>query len=204
MTTIQWRLKKIRRWCQDIGFRRCFLTVKRKWNWSKPGRFVNLFRRIQTEIRFVGIYDKFMNAFLNAVKRLKFGNGFSEGVPQFDLIVPIALEEGADNSYSRGLSIATCCHHLCQWKHYIRKNVKNICGDSNMSVAERAALGFMCKDINDAGRFMWLREYGLESKLSNMFHLTSLLKTICSSQSVEDLDLEFRIGNIDRKTPCKS
>ncbi|MFS8034594.1 hypothetical protein Hanom_Chr17g01582991 [Helianthus anomalus] len=58
MTTIQWRLKKIRRWCQGcgrlsplcirvyIGFRRCFLTVKRKWNWSKLGRFVNLFRRI--------------------------------------------------------------------------------------------------------------------------------------------------------------
>ncbi|MFS7971411.1 hypothetical protein Hanom_Chr09g00832511 [Helianthus anomalus] len=22
----------------DIGFRRCFLTVKRKWNWSKLGR----------------------------------------------------------------------------------------------------------------------------------------------------------------------
>ncbi|MFS8018481.1 hypothetical protein Hanom_Chr15g01392551 [Helianthus anomalus] len=38
MTTIQCRLKKIRRWCQDIGFRRCFLTVKRKWNWSKLGR----------------------------------------------------------------------------------------------------------------------------------------------------------------------
>ncbi|KAF5778010.1 putative methyltransferase TRM13 [Helianthus annuus] len=45
-----------------------------------------------------------------------------------------------------------------------QENVKNICGDRNMSVAESAALGFMCKDIIDAGRFMWLREYGLESK----------------------------------------
>ena len=35
----------------------------------------------------------------------------------------------------------------------------------NMSARERAALGFMCKDIIDAGRFMWMRDYGLESKL---------------------------------------
>ncbi|GJS31307.1 tRNA:m(4)X modification enzyme TRM13 isoform X2 [Tanacetum coccineum] len=35
----------------------------------------------------------------------------------------------------------------------------------NMSARERAVLGFMCKDIIDAGRFMWMREYGLESEL---------------------------------------
>lgn len=26
---------------------------------------------------------------------------------------------GGGNQNLRGLAIATCCHHLCQWKHYI-------------------------------------------------------------------------------------
>lgn len=29
-----------------------------------------------------------------------------------------------------------------------------------MKAAERALLGFMCKDIIDAGRLMWLKEQG--------------------------------------------
>lgn len=35
-----------------------------------------------------------------------------------------------------------------------------------MSAAERAVLGFMCKDIIDVGRLMWMREeqHGLESQ----------------------------------------
>lgn len=35
----------------------------------------------------------------------------------------------------------------------------------NMSVVDRAVLGFMCKDIIDAGRWMWLREQGLHSQI---------------------------------------
>lgn len=31
--------------------------------------------------------------------------------------------------------------------------------------ADRAALGFMCKDIIDMGRLMWIKECGLEAKL---------------------------------------
>ncbi|KAI7751537.1 hypothetical protein M8C21_013396 [Ambrosia artemisiifolia] len=123
--------------------------------------------------------------------------------PATDMTLRCCVGEGVAKSYLRGLSIATCCHHLCQWKHYINKgfflslgitkddfhaitwftswavdadhgsdvadtnieNVKNICGDINMSVKERAALGFMCKDIIDAGRLMWMKENGLESKL---------------------------------------
>lgn len=34
----------------------------------------------------------------------------------------------------------------------------------NMTVRERAVLGFMCKDIIDMGRLMWLKEYGLQSE----------------------------------------
>ncbi|KAK9216402.1 hypothetical protein WN944_008411 [Citrus x changshan-huyou] len=35
----------------------------------------------------------------------------------------------------------------------------------NMKAIERAVLGFMCKQIIDAGRLMWMKEQGLEAKL---------------------------------------
>ncbi|KAJ0053920.1 hypothetical protein Pint_00798 [Pistacia integerrima] len=31
------------------------------------------------------------------------------------------VEQSSGKHHMRGLSIATCCHHLCQWKHYINK-----------------------------------------------------------------------------------
>ncbi|GMH02243.1 hypothetical protein Nepgr_004082 [Nepenthes gracilis] len=117
----------------------------------------------------------------------------------------------------RGLAIATCCHHLCQWKHYINKTymwnigiskedfhaiswftswavdadhgselcyvdcesemqsiAENKCGEDakgveeilrNMNAVERALLGFMCKDIIDMGRLMWIKERGMEAEL---------------------------------------
>ncbi|XP_058197412.1 uncharacterized protein LOC131313232 isoform X1 [Rhododendron vialii] len=122
----------------------------------------------------------------------------------------------------RGLAIATCCHHLCQWKHYINKRYLSNLGitrqdfhaitwftswavdadhssglpgsvdvvsdlqiiffDSGMEeggkvglavedvlreikAVERAVLGFMCKDVIDMGRLMWIKEHGLEAQL---------------------------------------
>lgn len=118
----------------------------------------------------------------------------------------------------RGLAIATCCHHLCQWKHYINKRYLSNLGitreDFNvitwftswavdadhssdprgnvdlasdlpligmeedgkvarrvedilreMKAVERAVLGFMCKDVIDMGRLMWIKEHGLEAQL---------------------------------------
>lgn len=126
--------------------------------------------------------------------------------PATDMTLRCCVGEGVATSYLRGLSIATCCHHLCQWKHYINKGFflslgiskeefhaitwftswavdadhgsdfadtktenEKILAEvdmlSNMSATERAVLGFMCKDIIDAGRFMWMREYGLQSDL---------------------------------------
>lgn len=35
------------------------------------------------------------------------------------------VAEGTVNTYLRGLALATCCHHLCQWKHYISKFLSN-------------------------------------------------------------------------------
>lgn len=34
----------------------------------------------------------------------------------------------------------------------------------NMKAAERAVLGFMCKQIIDMGRLMWMKERGLETQ----------------------------------------
>ncbi|XP_058197413.1 uncharacterized protein LOC131313232 isoform X2 [Rhododendron vialii] len=118
----------------------------------------------------------------------------------------------------RGLAIATCCHHLCQWKHYINKRYLSNLGitrqdfhaitwftswavDADHSsglpgsvdvvsdlqiigmeeggkvglavedvlreikAVERAVLGFMCKDVIDMGRLMWIKEHGLEAQL---------------------------------------
>lgn len=120
------------------------------------------------------------------------------------------VDESKATCYLRGLAIATCCHHLCQWKHYINKSYMSnlgICKEEfhaitwftswavdadhgsdlsgaldcsedketgidsgmletddilrNMSGMEKALLGFMCKDIIDAGRLMWIKEQGL-------------------------------------------
>ncbi|XP_071718668.1 tRNA:m(4)X modification enzyme TRM13 [Rutidosis leptorrhynchoides] len=126
--------------------------------------------------------------------------------PATDMTLKCCVGEGVAKSYLRGLSIATCCHHLCQWKHFINKGFFKSLGItkdefhaitwftswavdadhgsdfadttthnekilaevdmlSNMSATERAVLGFMCKDIIDAARFMWMRDNGLESDL---------------------------------------
>ncbi|KAL6515890.1 hypothetical protein OROGR_019195 [Orobanche gracilis] len=173
----------------------------------------------------------------------------------------IAALRSQASCYLSGLAIATCCHHLCQWKSYINKryildlgfskedfhaiswftswavdadhgsefSIANcssqleitgksvVCGgggvgivlfvitlmqvvllsvelmvslsmivisrnekkelwlDSklwevgdivrNMEAIERAVLGYMCKDIIDAGRLMWVKARGLESEL---------------------------------------
>ncbi|PKH55890.1 hypothetical protein CRG98_050315 [Punica granatum] len=143
--------------------------------------------------------------------------------PATDLTLRCCLGEDivhndARNCSIRGLAIATCCHHLCQWKHYINKKYlrklgiareefhaitwftswavdadhssdlpeinnsraplpsieKEECGKEVtqvedavrcMKAAERAVLGFMCKQIIDVGRLMWLKELGLDGRL---------------------------------------
>ncbi|CAN0888671.1 tRNA:m(4)X modification enzyme TRM13 [Linum grandiflorum] len=123
---------------------------------------------------------------------------------------------GEENPYLEGFAIATCCHHLCQWKHYINKEFMLSLGISkeefhaitwftswavdgdhgaevsesglhlhlmekeqslateatgvdgvvrNMKAVERAALGFMCKQIIDKGRMAWGIRNELETHL---------------------------------------
>lgn len=124
----------------------------------------------------------------------------------------------SNSHHLKGLAIATCCHHLCQWQHYINNRYfsdlgftkedfhaitwftswavdadhgsdlpdtvdtrlhlqsieKKECGEDasgveeivrNMKAVERAVLGFMCKEIIDMGRLMWVKENGLETQL---------------------------------------
>ncbi|TXG63236.1 hypothetical protein EZV62_010230 [Acer yangbiense] len=135
------------------------------------------------------------------------------------LIVKFAIinSSNSGNHYLTGLSVAPCCHHLCQWKHYTNKKCflnlgitkeefhaitwftswavdadhssdcydftgskfhlesigKEECGGlaggvediiRNIKAVERAVLGFMCKQIIDMGRSMWIKECGFEAE----------------------------------------
>ncbi|KAI4365281.1 hypothetical protein MLD38_021278 [Melastoma candidum] len=158
---------------------------------------------------------------LNAVESLRGLNFLAIGKhlcgPATDMTIRCCLGEANSTGTSpgccmKGIAIATCCHHLCQWKHYINKEyfislglveeefnaitwftswavddnhgpdlslaqispiqineegqeqgVKGAIG--NMETIERAALGFMCKQIIDVGRLMWLRDSGLGARI---------------------------------------
>ncbi|KAL9273846.1 tRNA:m(4)X modification enzyme TRM13-like protein [Drosera capensis] len=131
--------------------------------------------------------------------------------PATDLTLRCCLSEGVDQAvrdHLRGLAVATCCHHLSQWMHYLiyllslllpsisllvyrldddlgfdlatmnvhQSELEPINIFSNdadgveevirgMKPAERAALGFMCKDIVDIGRMLWIKEQGMKAEL---------------------------------------
>ncbi|KAL8544785.1 hypothetical protein ACS0TY_005128 [Phlomoides rotata] len=179
---------------------------------------------------------------LNAVESLKGVSYISIGKhicgPATDMTLRCCIPQHSnENSASRskaschlrGVAIATCCHHLCQWKNYINKKyiydmgftkegfhaiswftswavdadhgsdfpitdysaqlefdsmseekelsvnselrrVEDIVRD--MQPIDRAVLGFMCKDIIDAGRLMWLKAQGLKSELVKYVPIT--------------------------------
>ncbi|XP_062214076.1 tRNA:m(4)X modification enzyme TRM13 [Phragmites australis] len=167
--------------------------------------------------------------------------------PATDMTMMCCLHEQYDPTeekhygkhHLQGLALATCCHHLCQWKHYTNKSFLSGLGiteeafhamtwlsswavdgdhssqDSSVEVEdtssevrepekpgpeavgiariirsipaeERASLGFMCKDIIDTGRLLWLRQKGLVADLvsyvpSNISPENRLLIAKCKS-----------------------
>ncbi|KAL6636586.1 hypothetical protein ACP70R_024158 [Stipagrostis hirtigluma subsp. patula] len=167
--------------------------------------------------------------------------------PATDMTMMCCLHEQYDlteekhnaKHHLQGLALATCCHHLCQWKHYANKSFLSGLGiteeefhamtwlsswavdgdhnsqDSSVEVedtslevrepgkadpeavgieriirsipaGERASLGFMCKDIIDTGRLLWLRQKGLVADLvsyvpSNISPENRLLIAKCTS-----------------------
>ncbi|CAH1434210.1 unnamed protein product [Lactuca virosa] len=189
------------------GVSKVFL-IERKSYKLKADRSLRQKESLMLERLRIDIEDLNLNAIgsLQGVPYLAIGKHLCG--PATDMTLRCCVGENDSTSYLRGLSIATCCHHLCQWKHYInksfflsqgmskdefhavtwftswavdsadheeldtkiRENEKVLAGEGdddddllrNMCARDRAVLGFMCKDIIDAGRLMWIREHGLE------------------------------------------
>ncbi|XP_063945863.1 uncharacterized protein LOC108211136 isoform X2 [Daucus carota subsp. sativus] len=202
------------------GIKKVFL-VERKSYKLKADRSLRQIESLTLERLRIDIEDLNLNAVesLKGIPYLAIGKHLCG--PATDMTIRCCLAkhgdqdnvaEGTVNTYLRGLALATCCHHLCQWKHYINKGYMSNLGidrdyfhaitwftswavdadhgtalsdvvdatshpeimDSdvsgeegisrNMSAVERALLGFMCKDIIDMGRSIWMKEHGLDSR----------------------------------------
>uniref|UniRef100_A0A2N9HKX1 tRNA:m(4)X modification enzyme TRM13 n=1 Tax=Fagus sylvatica TaxID=28930 RepID=A0A2N9HKX1_FAGSY len=216
------------------GIKRVFLVERKSYKLKIVFRFGQL-HYLREELSIgdnAGGESSVEDLNLNAVESLRGAPYLAIGKhlcgPATDLTLRCCLTEhsspdsvehcGGGNQNLRGLAIATCCHHLCQWKHYINKNYlshlgitkeefhaitwftswavdadhssdlpevtdvklhlesienKECGGDAggvedivrNMKAVERAVLGFMCKQIIDMGRLMWVKECGLETQL---------------------------------------
>ncbi|KAL9227662.1 hypothetical protein vseg_003324 [Gypsophila vaccaria] len=210
--------------CYDISR---VLLVERKSYKLKADRSLRQKEDLTVERLRIDIED--LN--LNAVQSLRGKPYLAVGKhlcgPATDLTLRCCLaqnydrDNGTDKSVRqnlRGIAVATCCHHLCQWKHYTNKRYlmklditkdefhaitwftswavdadhgSDLADDGflqspvplgggdespgdakgvgnilrNMKPSDRAALGFMCKDVIDIGRWLWVKECGLETKL---------------------------------------
>ncbi|XP_021836566.1 tRNA:m(4)X modification enzyme TRM13 isoform X1 [Spinacia oleracea] len=206
------------------------VLVERKAYKLKADRSLRQIENLALERLRIDIEDLNLNAVesLKGIPYLAIGKHLCG--PATDLTLRCCLSEHCDQDngkepgvrpHLRSIAVATCCHHLCQWKHYTSKQyLKNLgitkedfhaitwftswavdadhgsdvsddgslpspipphppsgneeCGGDargvegitrNMKAMDRAALGFMCKDIIDMGRLMWIKECGLEAKL---------------------------------------
>ncbi|XP_002515211.2 tRNA:m(4)X modification enzyme TRM13 [Ricinus communis] len=84
----------------------------------------------------------------------------------------------SDNDFLRGLAIATCCHHLCQWKHYINKN---LIADLGITKEEFHAITWFTSWAVDA-------DHGSDLSIDGRFHLQSMEEEQCGGDAdgVED------------------
>lgn len=208
------------------GIKRVFL-VERKSYKLKADRSLRQKESLILERLRIDIEDLNLKAVesLQGVPYLAIGKHLCGPATDLSLRCCLAEESNQDDAvqccsghYLRGLAIATCCHHLCQWKHYINKKylmnlgitkddfhaitwftswavdadhgsdlsdvagcrlhlqsiekkecVEDVGGVAeivqNMKAMERAVVGFMCKEIIDMGRLMWVKEHGLETQL---------------------------------------
>lgn len=199
------------------GVSKVFL-IERKSYKLKADRSLRQKESLMLERLRIDIEDLNLNAIgsLQGLPFLAIGKHLCGPATDMSLRCCVGEHGRAATSYLRGVSIATCCHHLCQWKHYInrgffsslgmtkdefhaitwftswavdadhgsdvgddvecesdtkmrrrRDNEKVIIigGVDMLSAKERGVVGFMCKDIIDTGRLMWMRENGLESEL---------------------------------------
>lgn len=206
------------------GIRKVFLVERRSYK-LKADRTLRQSQSIILERLRIDIEDLNLNA-IESLRRLPYlAIGKHLCGPATDLTMRCCLTAQYNqnngkfscNSFLQGLALATCCHHLCQWKHYSNTKFLMDLGISkddfhamtwftswavdtghsyelcnmveglhlntserkesdledggieeavrNMPAADRAILGFMCKEIIDTGRLLWLREHGLDARL---------------------------------------
>ncbi|KAI4331888.1 hypothetical protein L6164_016838 [Bauhinia variegata] len=110
------------------GIKRVFL-VERKSYKLKADRSLRQNERVTLERLRIDIEDLDLSAVesLKGVSFLAIGKHLCG--PATDLTMRCCFPEYRKdnnehynaNKYFQGLAIATCCHHLCQWKHYINK-----------------------------------------------------------------------------------
>ncbi|KAJ9547580.1 hypothetical protein OSB04_020123 [Centaurea solstitialis] len=178
---------------------------------SKADRSLRQIENLILERLRIDIKDLNLNAIasLQGVPFLAIGKHLCGPATDMTLRCCVGEHDVSRKSNLRGVSIATCCHHLCQWKHYINRGFFLSLGmtedefhaitrfsswavdadhgsddidecesdttkmrrkdddedDDMLSAKERGVIGFMCKDIIDMGRLMWMKENGLESEL---------------------------------------
>ncbi|KAK4781926.1 hypothetical protein SAY86_016028 [Trapa natans] len=107
------------------GIKRVFL-VERKSYKLKADRSLRQKESLVLERLRIDIEDLNLNA-VESLQGLPFlATGKHLCGPATDLTLRCCLGQhmahsDASNSGIQGLAIATCCHHLCQWKHYINK-----------------------------------------------------------------------------------
>uniref|UniRef100_A0A0D9W116 tRNA:m(4)X modification enzyme TRM13 n=1 Tax=Leersia perrieri TaxID=77586 RepID=A0A0D9W116_9ORYZ len=232
------------------GIRNVFLVERRSYK-LKADRSLRQNEGITLKRLRIDIEDLNLQGIeaLNGLQYLAIGKHLCG--PATDMTMMCCLHERYSHAHEkeygknnlRGLALATCCHHLCQWNHYANKTFLSELGiteedfhamtwfsswavegghssqDSSLEVedstpddrrekaekpdvevsgidrliggipaGERAALGFMCKDIIDTGRLLWLRGKGLEADLvsyvpSNISPENHLLIAKCTSSS---------------------
>ncbi|KAB2074262.1 hypothetical protein ES319_A07G141900v1 [Gossypium barbadense] len=108
------------------GIRRVFL-VERKAYKLKADRSLRQKESLILERLRIDIEDLNLNAVesLQGLPYIAIGKHLCGPATDLTLRCCLANERNAEqcgvNCYLRGLAIATCCHHLCQWKHYINK-----------------------------------------------------------------------------------
>ncbi|XP_010522849.1 PREDICTED: tRNA:m(4)X modification enzyme TRM13 homolog [Tarenaya hassleriana] len=104
------------------GIRMVYL-VERKSYKLKADRSLRQKENLVLERLRIDIEDLNLNAVesLHGVSYVAVGKHLCGPATDLSLRCCLSRQDNGSSSTLRGLAIATCCHHLCQWKHYINK-----------------------------------------------------------------------------------
>ncbi|CAL9043356.1 unnamed protein product [Musa banksii] len=170
------------------GIKKAFL-VERKSYKLKADRSLRQNQRISLERLRIDIADLNLDEvhFLKGLGHLAIGKHLCG--PATDLTIRCCLnreynqskETHSTSSHLKGIALATCCHHLCQWKHYT--NTKFL-----------LSLGITVEEFHAMTWFTsWAVDADHSSELSDVSPQETNLSTICSEDkqsNLEDSDVE--------------